>query len=69
MKLTKERLCTAVQIIYHVLFIGSTATVGNYYLEEFEKTRNTIVTQVNRIDDIGKNVTKNLNKVKKVCKL
>ena len=68
MKLSKEKLCTIVQISYHLLFLGSTATVGNYYLEEFEKTRNTIVTQVDRIDDIGKKVNKNLNKVKKVCK-
>ena len=68
MKISKDKLCTIVQISYHLLFLGGMTTAGTHYLNEFEETRKTIVTQVDRIETIGKKVNTNLDKVKKVCR-
>lgn len=74
-KLTKERLCTVVQIAYHVLFLGGTTTLGNYYLDEFEKTRTVIIEQVDRAEKIvdkvrktGDNLTDSVNKIDRELK-
>lgn len=73
-KLKKEHICTTLQIGYHFLFIGGATTLGNHYLEELEKTRETIMTQVNRaekvlknVQDSGDQITKELKKVRKAC--
>lgn len=80
-KLTKERLCTAVQISYHLLFLGGTTTIGNYYIDEFEKTRRVIIQQVDRAENVidkvrktgdnlkgsVKSIEKELKKVRKAC--
>jgi len=80
-KITKERLCTLAQISYHLIFLGGATTLGNHYLDEFEKTRVVIVEQVDRAekivdkvrktgDNLSDSVTsieKELKNLKKVC--
>ena len=82
MKITKEKLCTIVQISYHLLFLGGSSTLLNGYLDEIRKTREEIVKQVDRVEkmvDTGKktgdnisnaanNLNKQLKKVEKVCR-
>ena len=75
MKITKEKLCTIVQISYHLLFLGSSTTLINGYIDKIEKQ----VDRVEKMVDIGKktgnnisnaanNLNKQLKKVEKVCK-
>ena len=80
-KLKKEHLCTLATLVYHVTFLGGATTLGNHYLEEFEKTRELVVQQVDRaekiVDKVRKtgdnlnssvsNLNKELKKVKKAC--
>lgn len=40
-------LCTIIQIIYHIVFLSG----ASFYVSEFQKTRDTIVKQVDRIED------------------
>lgn len=80
-KITKDKVCTIVQISYHLLFLGGTTTIGNYYIDEFEKTRKVIVEQVDKaretVDKVRKtgdninssieSIDKELKKVRKAC--
>lgn len=74
-KLKKEHFCTAATLIYHMTFLGGATTLGNYYLDEFEKTRQVIVEQVDRAEKIvdkvkktGDNLTSSVNKIDKELK-
>ena len=55
-KMTKERWCTVAQIVYHIVFAGGMFGGGSYYLAEFQKTRDTIVQQVDRVETLAKQV-------------
>lgn len=68
MKIKKEHICTALQIAYHLTFIGGATTLGNHYLDEFKKTRDTVVKQVDRAENIANKIEKEINKVKKACR-
>ena len=75
--LNKERLCTVATIIYHCLFLSG----ASFYITEFQKTRDTIIQQVDRVEKkanelktTGNEITKSinsvedkLNNVKRVC--
>ena len=75
--ITKERLCTLATIAYHCLFLSG----ASFYVAEFQKTRDTIVAQVDRVEkkadelkktgqDINgsiKSVEDKLNTVKRAC--
>lgn len=50
----KEHICTALTVVYHMTFLGGATTLGNHYLDEIEKTRKTIVEQVDRAEAIVK---------------
>ena len=66
-KMTKERWCTLAQVAYHIVFAGGMFGGGMHYLDEFQKTRDTIVQQVDRaetlVERLETNVTTNVNKV------
>ena len=74
-KLKKEHLCTAATLVYHMTFLGGATTLGNHYLDEFQKTRDVIVKQVDRaqkmVDKVGKagdNLTSSVNKIDRELK-
>jgi hypothetical protein len=74
-KLKKEHLCTLATLIYHGTFLGGATTLGNYYLDEFEKTRQVIIQQVDRAENVvdkvrktGDNLTDSVNKIDKELK-
>lgn len=52
-KFTKDKWCTIVQVAYHLIFAGGMVTGGQHYLAEFQKTRDTIVQQVDRVEQIS----------------
>lgn len=67
----KQHYCKIILTTIQVAFLGG----GHYYLEEFEKTRQVIEKSVDRVEEIGNNVSKatkslenELNNVKKACK-
>jgi len=80
-KLNKANLCTAVQIGYHVMFLGTTGTLGSHYLDEYRKAEKVLIQQMDRAekmvdtaketgDNIGKSVKtveSELKKVRKSC--
>lgn len=75
-KIKKEHLCTLAQVLYHFMFLGSAYGVGNYYIEEFEKTRKVIIEQVDRIERVaddtkktGDRLSLSLDRVRRVCKI
>ena len=45
--ITKQRLCTLATIAYHCLFLSG----ASFYVTEFQKTRDTIVAQVDRVEN------------------
>ena len=51
-KFESKHLCTAVQLLYHVSFLGGAAGLGTHYLGEYQKTRDVIVEQVSRAEKI-----------------
>lgn len=75
--ITRERLCTLITIIYHCIFLSG----ASFYITEFQKTRDTIVEQADRIEkkanelkQTGQNITgsvnsvgKKLDEVKRTC--
>jgi len=75
--ITKERLCTLATIAYHCLFLSG----ASFYVAEFQKTRDTIVKQVDRVEKKAdelkktgesinssiKSVESKLDKVKRTC--
>ena len=69
-KKVPNNICVLIQVVWHLAFGGAMFGGGNYYLEEFQKTRDTIVQQVDRIEAIskalGKGVANSANKLAKV---
>lgn len=63
-KLKKEQWCTALQVAYHLVFAGGMITGGQHYLSEFQKTRDTIVQQADRVEEI---LSTNVDKVTKTA--
>jgi len=61
-KINKEKWCTLVQIAYHLTFAGGMIGGGNYYLQEFQKTRDTIVQQVDRAEGLVKKLETTIEK-------
>lgn len=52
--ITKERLCTLATVVYHCLFISG----ASFYVTEFQKTRDTIIQQVDRVEEQANKVKK-----------
>lgn len=56
-----KKLCTALHLIYHVLFGSTMVVVGNDYLNELQAIRDTISTQSDKIETV-------LGKAETACK-
>lgn len=77
-KINSKTLCTVATIIYHCTFLGG----AGFYVAEFQKTRDVIVAQVDRVEKEGtklrqtgddikgsiRSVEKKLEEVGSVCK-
>tara|TARA_R100000544_G_scaffold16731_1_gene7953 strand:- start:207 stop:458 length:252 start_codon:yes stop_codon:yes gene_type:complete len=82
MKINKETLCTLAQISYHFIFLGGSVTLGEKYLQEFRRTKEEIVRQVDKankmvdkvknagdtISNTGERLNSQLKKVEKACR-
>lgn len=60
MKIKASHLCTIAQICYHLTFLGG----AGFYVAEFQKTRDTIVQQVDRVEEEGKKLRKTGTSIK-----
>jgi len=60
MILKKEHICTAATIIYHLTFLGG----ASFYVTEFQKTRDVIIQQVDRVEKQADKLKNTGNKIK-----
>ncbi len=60
MKITSKHLCTAATIVYHCLFLSG----ASFYVTEFQKTRDVIVKQVDRVENESKKLRREASSVR-----